>query len=74
MSQVIKFLIVAGINCCESKRVKKLHQKVTIWIPREVLSETHNEFSLTIFFTVKPIPVSAYCRLLPKFEQEFDRT
>ena len=25
------------------------------------------------FFTLKPIPVSDYCHLLPKFEQEFNR-
>ena len=25
------------------------------------------------FFTLEPIPVSDYCHLLAKFEQEFDR-
>ena len=41
------------------KRVKKLC--FMIWISKEVLSDTPNDFSLTIFFTLKPIPESGYC-------------
>ena len=43
MSQVMKFLNIAEINGCESKRVKKLNM---IWISKKVLSETPNDFSL----------------------------
>ena len=42
-----------------------------IWISKKVLSESL--LSLTIFFNLKPIPVSDYYQLLPKFEQEFNR-
>ena len=68
----MKFLHLTGINCCKSKKSEKvtLHdldlkgsfESNPLWL-----------LSLTIFFTLKPFPASGYCRLLPKFEQEFNR-
>ena len=72
MSQVMKCLNVAGINCCESKK----SQKVTLHdsdLKRGFEWNYQWLISLTIFFTLKPIPASGYCGSLPKFEHEFDR-
>ena len=61
-----EFLEVAGINCCESRKVKKLH--FIIWISMEVLSETPTASLFDDFFTLKPIFASDYCRLLQRTE------
>ena len=65
----MKFLNITGINCCESKKSKKvtLHnldlKGIFEWNPQWLLS-------LTVFLK---FPASGYSQLLPKFEQELDR-
>ena len=65
----MKCLNVAGINCCESKK-----SHFMIRISKEGFEWNYQWLiSLTIFFTLKPIPASGYCGSLRKFEHEFDR-
>ena len=68
----MKFLNVAWINYCKSKKsqqvalddfdLKGSFERNSQWL-----------LSLRVFFTLKPIPASDHCCLFPKFEQEFDR-
>ena len=68
----MKFLNIAALQ--ELLQIKKESTSYTSWFrsQRKFWVKSKMTSLFDDFLTLKPNPVSHYCRLLPKFEQEFD--
>ena len=68
----MKFLNIAALQ--ELLQIKKESRSYTSWFgsQRKFWVKSQMASLFDDFFTLKPNPVSHFCRLLPKFEQEFD--